>query len=130
MLVAVFLTLNIMKLGKLKTHFEQMESGKVLDYKLSNPFSWRGAYAECAFEILKESSTKKENLERIEKALTEEFHGYKGGKFRYDLDTEVHFEGDYGSWSDGGYSRRIIEEIKQEKQYDSVEEELVNLIFM
>jgi hypothetical protein len=130
MLLAVFLKSNIMELGKLKNHFEQMESGKALDYKLSKPFSWRGVYAECAFEILKESSTKEENLEQIEKALTEEFHGYKGGEFRYDLDTEVHFESSYGSWSDGGYSRSIIEEIKQEKQYDSVEEELVNLIFL
>jgi len=119
-----------MELGKLKNHFEQMESGKVLDYKLSNPFSWRGIYAECAFKILKESSTKEENLEKIEMALTEEFHGYKGGEYRYDLATDVHFEDSFGSWTDGGYSRRLIEEIKQEKEYVSVEEELVNLIFI
>lgn len=119
-----------MNLENLKNHFEQMEPGKVLDYKLSEPFSWRGVYAECAFEILKESSTKEENLEQIEKALTEEFNGYKGGEFRYDLYTEVHFENDCGSWSDGGYSRSLIEEIKEEKQYYSVEEELVNLIFI
>lgn len=119
-----------MELRQLKNLFEQMESGKVLDYKLSEPFSWRGIYAECAFEILKESSTKKENLEQIKKALKEEFEGYKGGDFRYDLDTEVHFETDYGSYTDGGYSKRLIEEIKREKAYDSFEEELVNLIFL
>lgn len=119
-----------MELGRLKNHFEQMETGKVLDYKLSNPFSWRGVYAECAFEILKENSTKEENLEQIEKALTEEFGGYKGGEFRYNLDTEVHFETDCGSYTDGGYSKRLIEEIKGEKAYDSFEEELVNLIFL
>lgn len=119
-----------MELGELKNHFEKMESGKLLDYKLSKPFSWRGVYAECAFEILKESSTKEENLEQIEKALVEEFHGYKGGCFKYDLYTEIHFESDYGSWTDGGYSRRLIEEIKEEKQYYSIEEELINLIFI
>lgn len=119
-----------MELGKLKNHFEQMESGKLLDYKLSKPFSWRGVYAECAFEILKESSTREENLEQIEKALTESFYGYKGGEYRYNINTDVHFETDSGSWTDGGYSRRLIEEIKEEKQYYSVEEELVNLIFL
>ncbi len=119
-----------MELGKLKNHFEQMESGKVLDYKLSEPFSWRGVYAECAFEVLKESSTKEENLEQIEKALSESFQGYKGGDFRYNIDTEIHFEYDNGSYTEGGYSKRLIEEIKGEKAYDSFEEELVNLIFL
>lgn len=118
-----------MTLGGLKNHFEQMDSEKQLDYKLSKPFSWRGVYAECAFEILKENSTKEENLEQIEKALTEEFHGYKGGEYRYTPHTEIHFEDSYGSWTDGGYSRRLIEEIKEEEQFITVEEELVNLIF-
>lgn len=119
-----------MTLGKLKTHFEQMESGKVLNYKLSDPFSWRGIYAECAFEILKNQSTREENLEQIEKAFTQSFHGYKGGDYRYSSYTEIHFENDYGSYTDGGYSKNLIEEIKEEKEYVSVEEELVNLIFI
>lgn len=119
-----------MTLGELKNHFEQMEAGKELNFKLSNPFSWRGVYAECAFEILKETSTKEDNLEKIEKALSEEFEGYKGGEFYYDLDTDIHFETDCGSYTDGGYSKRLVEEIKGQKPYDSIEQELVEIAFV
>lgn len=118
-----------MTLGELKNHFEQMENGKVLNFKLSNPFSWRGIYAECAFDVLKETSTKEENLEQIEEALTEEFEGWKGGEFRYNLDTEVHFESETSSYTDGGYARELVAEIKGEKPYDSIEQELVELAF-
>ena len=119
-----------MTLGELKNHFEQMPNKTELNYKLSNPFSWRGVYAECAFEILKEQSTKEENLDKIQKALSEEFEGYKGGEFYYNSDTEIHFETDCSSYTDGNYSKRLIEEIKGEKSFDSFEEELVNLIFV
>lgn len=118
-----------MTLGELKNRFEQMEKGKILAYKLSEPFSWRGIYDEVAFEILEEDSTREENLEEIEKALIEEFRGYKGGEFKYDLDTEIHFEYNSSSYTDGGYSRNLIQRIKGEEQFETVEEELVNLIF-
>lgn len=118
-----------MTLGELKNRFEEMQKGKILAYKLSEPFSWRGIYAEVAFEILEEDSTREENLEKIERALTEEFYGYKGGEFKYNEDTEIHFESDESAYSDGGYSRNLIQRIKGEEQFETVEEELVNLIF-
>lgn len=120
-----------MELGKLKSHFEAMEDGKILAYALSEPFSWRGSYAECAFEILSEESTKEQNLEKIERALSETFRGYKGGEYQYSEWTDVHFENDYSSWSDGGYTRRLIEQIKEEEeQYVTKEEEFVKLAFI
>lgn len=54
-------------------------------------FSWRGIYSEVAFTPSKTGS-KEESLEMIEMALTEEFEGWKGGVFTYDLYTRVHFE--------------------------------------
>jgi hypothetical protein len=119
-----------MTLGELKNHFEQMENGKELNFKLSTPFSWRGIYAECAFSILKEKSTKEENLEKIEIALLNVFQGWKGGDFKYDLETEIHFESEESSWTDGGYSKNLIEEIKGQKPFESLEHELVEIAFI
>lgn len=119
-----------MTLGELKNHFEQMENEKELNFKLSTPFSWRGVYAECAFDVLKEKSTKEHNLQMIEKALSDIFYGHKGGEYTYDLETEIHFESERRRYTDGGYAREIVAEIKGEKPYNSIEQELVELAFI
>lgn len=92
-----------MNLKELKSHFESMPDGTRFDYSLSDPFSWRGVYAEVAFSILNEPSTKEEILSKINDAITEVFEGYKGGDFWYSEDTTVHFEACPSDYTDGDY---------------------------
>lgn len=118
-----------MLLGKFKEKIEKLEKGTMFNYSLSDPFSWRGSYDEVCFTITTENSTREELLEKINKALSEEFYGYKGGKYAYGEKTWVNFEDSYSAWSDGGYARDIIEKITDADKPDTIEEELVNLIF-
>ena len=99
---------KMMNLGELKNHFEKLPQSKVLEYSLSSPFSWRGSYNKCAFSIEKKQSTVSENIEKIKKAYSETFIGYKGGEYEYNDDTPIHFEEDYSSYSDGEYLEKFI----------------------
>lgn len=116
-----------MKLEEFKKHFETSKA-ESFDYGISEPFSWRGSYDEVAFEILEDQMDKSEILRRINMAYTEQFHGYKGGEYRYNDYTEIHFECGHGSWSDGWYCANIIAEIEG-SFYQDQEERLVKLAF-
>lgn len=118
-----------MQLGGLKMYIESFPEGTVFNYSLSDPFSWRGVYAEVAFSIERTTSTREELLIKIEKALTNTFYGYKGGEYQFDNHTTVNFEENRGSWSDGGYVNALIEEVTEEKEYMTPEEKLTRLIF-
>lgn len=118
-----------MTLGELKQHFEGFDDGAVFNFSLSEPFSWRGVYAEVAFSILKESSSKEKNIEMVDKALTETFVGWKGGNYRYNENTSVNFEASEGAWTDGDYAREMISEIEGSKYFFDEETKLVNLAF-
>lgn len=118
-----------MTLGELKKHIESLPDNSKFDYTLCGPFSWRGSYNEVAFAIAQEPSNKEEILETINEAYSCTFRGYKGGEFKYNDWTEVHFEEDYSSYTDGEYCRILIEEIEKRKQYVDNETKLVNLIF-
>lgn len=97
-----------MTIQELKTHFESLPKDKELEFKLSRPFSWRGSYDEVAFSIAESKSYPEENLKMIEEALAEEFEGYKGGTYRYSLNTKVNFEEHYSDYTDGGYIGRFL----------------------
>ena len=118
-----------MELIEFKQQIEQAEIGKIFDYGVSEPFSWRGIYTEVAFEMIEQPMTREEILANIERAYSEEFYGYKGGTFRYDDHTEVHFESDSGSWTDGGYCVNWIAKIEDNEPYESQEMRLVKLAF-
>ena len=118
-----------MELDQFKEYIESIEEGTVFAYGISEPFSWRGSYCEVAFDITEEPSTREEVLVNIEKAYTGDFYGYKGGKYSYHGFTEVHFERDYGSWTDGGYCGTWIAKIEGSERYRSQEERLANLAF-
>lgn len=62
-----------------------------LKFFLVDVFSWRGIYADVAF-VPSKFGNKEESLDIINRALTEEFIGYKGGNYKYDEDTRIHFE--------------------------------------
>lgn len=118
-----------MKLKDFKQHIESFHKETIFDFGISQPFSWRGVYSEVAFEMLEQPMTKEEILANIELAYTETFEGYKGGEFRYNDHTDIHFETDCGSWTDGGYTSRWIAKFENKQAYLSQEERLVKLAF-
>lgn len=99
-----------MTLGEMKELFLKSNQ-EILDYGVSEPFSWRGSYDEVAFRIERNVS-KKECLDRIFKALNDKFYGYKGGEFYFNEHTPVNFESSSDSYSDGEYREEIITEVE------------------
>ena len=118
-----------MKLKEFKQHIESFPKGTNFNFSVSKPFSWRGVYAEVAFEMSSHPMAREEVLATIELAYTETFYGYKGGEYRYNDDTDIHFEYDSGSWTDGGYVSNWISKIEEKDAYQSQEERLVKLAF-
>lgn len=80
----------------LKKYFENEEDPK---FYLTDVFSWRGDYFQVAFKP-SVKGTKEESLDLVERALTEEFRGYKGGKYEYTPSTPAHFELEESSYDD------------------------------
>ena len=118
-----------MKLKDFRQHIESFPSGTKFNFGISKPFSWRGVYAEVAFEMLDQPMSREEVLENIKLAYTETFRGYKGGEYRYNESTEIHFETDIASWSDGYYVSKWIDKIERKVEYQSQEDKLVKLAF-
>lgn len=118
-----------MTLKELKTYINSFPDGKEFNYSLSDPFSWRGSYDEVSFDVLQEKSTKEELLARIQMAYDQKFFGYKGGEFVYQDYTEVHFERDYSSYTDGGYTEHLIHMIEGNYKPVDPKERLVKLAF-
>ena len=118
-----------MKLKEFKDYIENAENGKQFNYGISEPFSWRGSYDEVAFEILEQPMTREEILANIEKAYQGTFYGYKGGEYTYKDYTEVNFEEDTSSYTDGGYCAEMIAKIEGGEIYGSQENRLVKLAF-
>ena len=116
-----------MNLKEFKEQIEKSAVGKIFSYGISEPFAWRGYYEQVAFNMLERQMTREEILSNIEKAYTKEFRGYKGGYYTYDDFTEVNFEYDNSSYSDGGYCSNWI--AKLEGPYISQEMRLVKLAF-
>lgn len=119
-----------MELRQLKEHIQSFPDGTMFKNGLSEPFSWRGVYAEVAFDVLVGQEMSKETiLNNIEKAYTETFTGYKGGEYQYDDVTEVHFEYDNGSWTDGGHCVNLIAKLTGDEPTQDEETRLVKLAF-
>lgn len=118
-----------MNLGEFKKHIESFPNGHVFNYGISEPFSWRGVYAEVAFSIVKKETSREDIVAKIEAALTDEFEGWKGGKYRYNEYTSVNFEETQRNWSDGEYCQWAISEITKEDVCRTQEERLVKLAF-
>lgn len=112
-----------------KNHISAFPVGTIFDYGISEPFSWRGIYAEVAFKMLDQPMTREEILENIEKAYTETFYGHKGGEYTYHNRTEIHFEENSSRYTDGEYCDDWITKISGEYSYMDEEERLVKLAF-
>ena len=118
-----------MTLEFIKNYFERFPKETKFNIALSDPFSWRGVYAEVAFSIIEKESTAGDNLKMINEALTKTFMGWKGGEFIYPLFTDVHFEAEHGAWTDGGYVSEWIAKIEGQKPSQDNETRLINIGF-
>ncbi len=117
-----------MTLIELKELVQSTKKGTVFEFGISDPYSWRGSYDEVCFTIKSEKTTRGAILKNINKAFSRSFYGYKGGEYSYNDWTNVNFERDFGSWSDGRYCMDMIALIQGEETYSDNEEKLVHLI--
>lgn len=118
-----------MDLGEFKKHIKSFAKGTKFNFGISEPFSWRGVYAEVAFSIIELPMTREEILVNIELAYTGKFYGYKGGEYKYSDYTSIHFEDFISSYTDGSYVSEWIAKIEQKEAYKSQEERLVKTMF-
>ena len=118
-----------MKLLEFKDYVLSLDELEILDYGISEPFSWRGSYDEVAFSILNQPTPIDEILRNINLAYTNIFIGWKGGEYRYNDFTTVNFESGHGEYSDGEYCAKWISVIENSEQILSQEERLIKLMF-
>lgn len=85
---------------------EKYPSEQIVSKGLGNPHSWRGIYAELAFEPV-ENTTIGEMLEAAKSALNKTMTGYKGGDFLMDGNTTIHIDY-YGEWTDGSETMKML----------------------
>lgn len=79
-----------MNLGQLIDMFSVMpDKNRVVQKGFNNPHSWRGVYAELAFEPAS-NVTVAAMLKDAESAVSTTFEGWKGGDFTMHRDTEIH----------------------------------------
>lgn len=75
----------------------------IMDFCITDVFSWRGVYAEPACSLACIPTLKQDNLDMLNRLVYEVFDGWKGGEFRYCPTDTINFECDCGSYSDGKY---------------------------
>lgn len=79
-----------MNLGQLIDMLEMMpDKTRVVPKGFKNPHSWRGVYAELAFEPANNVSID-DMLKAAHAANGATYCGWKGGDYRMDRDTEIH----------------------------------------
>lgn len=118
-----------MTLLEFKQHIESFPEGHIFQYGISAPFSWRGSYDEVAFSLIDYERTREEILSNIDRAYSDIFEGYKGGEYRYNNDTNVNFESDYGDYTDLSYTIQWIARIEGKEGYKSASEHLIKVAF-
>ena len=88
-----------MNLGQLKTLLQSQPMDRTCSYGFGEPMSYRGCYDQVAFPR-ETNVTIQTMLKYVDQALNEEFTGYKGGQFEYDVSTPVNIA-EYGNWNSG-----------------------------
>ena len=118
-----------MNLQDFRDYIAKFPSDHIFEYGISEPFSWRGLYAEVAFSIIDGNMCRYDILKRIDMCLDRTFIGYNGVEYKYDWTTPVNFEDGYSEYTSGAYVDSWIFEIQGKTAYMSKEEELVRLAF-
>lgn len=94
-----------MKLKDLIELLEKFPADMHVAEGFGNPHSWRGVYAELAFEPV-DNTTVGEMLREARSAVGETYTGWKGGDFVMTLETTVNVDYE-GRWSDGAHDKRL-----------------------
>ena len=93
----------------------------IMDFRITDVFSWRGIFAEPCCSLSTEQTTKQENLDMLRRLTNEYFYGYEGGDYTYTFDNRIHFELDCSEYTAGGYLKKFIRRNK--------DSEIINHIF-
>ena len=96
-----------MTIGDLYSKIESWPED-TMNFRIIDVFSWRGIYTEAAAEISTERTSKQDNLNMLDEAIKVIHEGWKGGEFEYDFCTQIHFESDPGSYSNGQYLNKFL----------------------
>lgn len=95
--------MDFMILKRLRAGYEDLikKYGKniVPHIGIVDVFSWRGSYDEVAFTLGTDVSLE-DSYELVKKAYTSTFEGYKGGSYKYNNTTPIHFEESHSSCGD------------------------------
>ena len=119
-----------MTLLEFKQYIQKKKNGSIFPVGISEPFSWRGSYNEVAFSIVDQETTKEDILTKIEKAYNEIFIGYKGGNYRYDDYTKIHFEENPSDYTAGTYVKNELSKLLNKPIYLTLEEQFVCNAFL
>jgi hypothetical protein len=79
-----------MTIIQLKNFLNRFSDDKICLYGFSSPHSYRGYYDQAAV-VPTQNVTIAEMKSTLDKLLTDTFEGWKGGEYKYDEDTEIHF---------------------------------------
>lgn len=94
-----------MKLKNLIEMLEKFPADMRVSQGFGNPHSWRGVYAELAFEPV-DDTTVGEMLSEARSAVWATYTGWKGGEFLMGPETPVNIDYE-GKWSDGAHDHRL-----------------------
>ena len=106
----------------LKELYDKIESypSDTMNFCIEDVFAWRGIYQEPCCSLSVEKTNKQDNLDKLSDLVKFEFSGWKGGYFKYDWDSTIHFEYDYGEYTDGGYLKGFINKYKDTEEFKHI----------
>lgn len=99
----------------LKELYDKIESypSDTMKFCIEDVFAWRGIYAEPGCSLSVENTNKQDNLDKLSNLVKFEFSGYKGGCYKYDWDSTIHFEDGYEEYTAGRYLNGFINKYKE-----------------
>ena len=99
--------------------YDKIESypSDTMNFRIEDVFAWRGIYTEPCCSLSVKKTDKQDNLDKLSGLVIFEFSGWKGGYFKYDWDSTIHFEADYGEYTDGKYLKDFINKYKETQEF-------------
>lgn len=94
----------------IKELYDKIESWPedIMNFCITDVFSWRGVYAEPACSLSCIQTLKQDNLHMLNRLINEIFNGWKGGKYKYYSTDTLNFECEKSSYSDGKYIMNFL----------------------
>lgn len=102
---------------------------KVFQFSLSQPFPFIADKSCVAFSLKAESMSRNTILANIESAYNMTFSTFWRKGIKYTDKTEFYFEAGPEYFSDGAYTLEWIQRIYQQKNFESFEDKLIQMMF-